>query len=93
MHIKVIRTFVEAVLRYGLPVDYTTVITRYARTCGERDGDEYVCVCVYGCVASIGRCMHACIQGGGSLLAGFLSTTPHHRHNTVRTRIISLTAL
>lgn len=30
MHIKVIRTFVEAVLRYGLPVDYTTVITRYA---------------------------------------------------------------
>ena len=28
MHIKVIRTFVEAVLRYGLPVDYTTVITR-----------------------------------------------------------------
>ena len=28
MHVKVIRTFVEAVLRYGLPVDYTTVITR-----------------------------------------------------------------
>ncbi len=31
MHVKVIRTFVEAVLRYGLPVDYTTVITRCVR--------------------------------------------------------------
>lgn len=28
MHIKMIRTFVEAVLRYGLPVDYTTIIFR-----------------------------------------------------------------
>lgn len=26
MHVKVIKTFVEAVLRYGLPVDYLTVI-------------------------------------------------------------------
>jgi hypothetical protein len=32
MHVKVIRTFVEAVLRYGLPVDYTTVITRCVPT-------------------------------------------------------------
>jgi V-type H+-transporting ATPase subunit C len=26
MHIKVIRVFVEAVLRYGLPVDFTAVL-------------------------------------------------------------------
>jgi len=26
MHVKIIKTFVEAVLRYGLPVDYLTVI-------------------------------------------------------------------
>ena len=36
IHIKVIRTFVEAVLRYGLPVDYTTVITRYGHVGRER---------------------------------------------------------
>jgi len=31
MHIKVIRVFVESVLRYGLPVDFTAVLYKAAR--------------------------------------------------------------
>ena len=30
MHIKVIRVFVESVLRYGLPVDFTAVLYKVA---------------------------------------------------------------
>lgn len=31
MHVKIIRLFVESVLRYGLPAKYTAVVFRYDR--------------------------------------------------------------
>lgn len=52
MHIKVIRVFVESVLRYGLPVDFTAVLYKVAsgkevqlvgaldKTFGENKGKE-----------------------------------------------------
>lgn len=45
VHLKVVRLYVESVLRYGLPAEYSAIVLQVSRRAGQRTSHRQRTVC------------------------------------------------